>query len=136
MSLSELFGIVLFALFGICDLGARRARQQLRYGGGVDFEQPGRRWLPFCRLLTPPSDFGLLLRRQLWSASVTERAREPVELPDHEHVALAQLIRKLVKFGRAPPPARSFLTINTLASSRLQRRHLSGGVLFISGDLA
>ncbi len=65
---------------------------------------------------------------------IAERTREPVEFPHHEHIALAELIQKPMKFGPVPAPARRFLAIDPLASRRLERGHLRGGFLFAGGD--
>ena len=40
---------------------------------------------------------------------VLERARQPVQFPDHEHVALAELIEQAMQFGTVPPSAGGLL---------------------------
>jgi hypothetical protein len=53
---------------------------------------------------------------------VAERARKPVQLPDDEHITLAELIEQTMKFRPVPPSPGGLLTVDLFAAGRFQRR--------------
>jgi hypothetical protein len=55
---------------------------------------------------------------------VFERARQPVELPDNDHVALAQLVEHAVQLGPVPAPAGGGFFENAAAAGGAQRLRL------------
>ena len=64
---------------------------------------------------------------------VAQRAREPIQLPDHHDVSGAQVREELDELGPVPPSAGRLLTKDALAPRRGQRRHLRRGVLIVRG---
>jgi hypothetical protein len=66
---------------------------------------------------------------------VFERAGQPVELPDHDNIGLAELIEQAVQLGAVPPAAGSLLLEHAPAPGGLERVDLGGGVLVVGlGD--
>ena len=64
---------------------------------------------------------------------VAQRAREPIQLPHHNNVPVAQVREELEELGPIPPSAGRLLTKDALAPRRGQRRHLRRGVLIVGG---
>jgi len=78
---------------------------------------------------------GFNLRQPLHkNEHIAERTREPVELPDHEDITLAEMIQQPVKFGPVPASAGGLFTIDARATGGLERRRLGRGVLLDGGD--
>ena len=64
---------------------------------------------------------------------VAQRAREPIQLPDHHDVPGPQVREELEEVGPVPPSPDAFLTIDARAPNRVQRRHLRRSVLIVRG---
>jgi hypothetical protein len=65
---------------------------------------------------------------------IAKRTGEPIQFPDHENVAFAELIQETVKFRPIPAPARGLLTVDAFATRSVERRYLCGGFLVVGGD--
>ena len=65
---------------------------------------------------------------------IAQRARQPIQLPDNDHITSAKLMEEPEELGPVPTSAGSFLAEDALAPSRFQRRHLSSGVLIVRGN--
>ena len=65
---------------------------------------------------------------------IAEGARQPVQFPDHQHITLAELVQKPVKFWPVPASAGGLFPIDAFAPGGLESRHLDGGVLIVGGD--
>jgi hypothetical protein len=91
-----------------------------RRGGGVD--RLRERAEARARRLDPLHDV----------EEVLEAAAEAVELPDHDHVALAELAQHLLQRGPVPAPARRRLFEDAPAAGARQRRRLRGVGLLVA----
>ena len=65
---------------------------------------------------------------------VAQRAREPIQLPDNDHITGAELMEEPEELGPVPTSAGNLLTVDALAPRRFERRHLSRGVLIVRGN--
>ena len=65
---------------------------------------------------------------------VAQRAREPIQLPDNDHVTGPKLMEEPEELGPVPTSAGSLLAKDAFAPSRFERRHLSSGVLMVGGN--
>ena len=65
---------------------------------------------------------------------VAQRARQPIQLPDNDHITGAKLIEEPEELGPLPTSAGSLLAEDTLAARRFERRHLSCRVLIVCGN--
>ena len=65
---------------------------------------------------------------------VAQRARQPIQLPDNDHVTATKLIEEPEELGPLPTSTGSLLAKDAFAPSRFQRRHLSSGVLIVRGN--
>ena len=64
--------------------------------------------------------------------NILQRARQAIELPDDDGVAITQLIEHAVKLGTFPAPARCLLLEDALATGLGQRPGLSLVRLFVA----
>ena len=65
---------------------------------------------------------------------VAQRARQAIQLPDHDHIPGAELMEEPEELGAVPTTAGSLLAKDALAASGFERGDLSGGVLLIGGN--
>ena len=65
---------------------------------------------------------------------VAQRARQPIQLLDNDHVTGPKLIEEPEELGLAPTSAGSLLAEDALAARRFERRHLSRRVLIVGGN--
>ena len=65
---------------------------------------------------------------------VAQRAREPIQLPDNDHITAAKLIEEPEELGPVSTSSGSLLAKDALAASRLKCRHLSRRVLIVRGN--
>ena len=61
-------------------------------------------------------------------------ARQPIQLPDNDHITGAKLIEEPEELGPVPTSPGSLVAKDACAPSRLQRGHLSSGVLIVCGN--
>ena len=65
---------------------------------------------------------------------IAQRARQPIQLPDNDHITSAKLMEEPEELGPVLMSAGSLLAKDALAPSRFERRHLSSGVLIVRGN--
>ena len=62
---------------------------------------------------------------------ILERARQAVEFPHDDGIALAQLVEKPVQLGPIPTAAGGFLLVNSGTADRLEGADLGRGILIV-----
>ena len=65
---------------------------------------------------------------------VAQGAREPIQLPDNDHITGAKLIEEPEELGPVPTSAGSLLAVDALAARRFERGDLSRRVLIVGGN--
>lgn len=77
-----------------------------------------------------PCPFDLIEDEQ----QVFERPGEPVELPDDQHVPLAQVVKQALQLGPIPAPPGSHLLKDSFTPGSLKRANLEDGILVLGGN--